>query len=176
MKYLKLELEGGQFIFRARGYSIGDDARDEWCLIDLAVQIDTADDHTDMTGSRVSSKIDIRIENDESLTCSEICRIEKTIDEALAGKLTEEKTISPIEPYMQFVFFPVTPMDRFPMPCLQWRLYVWHEDSPTEQYFSICFWGDELEKLSLYLKYLRSEIGENDDRIREYLIDKIART
>ena len=86
MKYLKLDLEGGEFIFRAREYSIDEDMRQEWCLIDLVAQIDTADDHTDMTGSRVSSKIDIRIENDESLTCSELCRLEETIDEALSGK------------------------------------------------------------------------------------------
>ena len=176
MKYLKMELEGGEFVFRARGYSVDDDMRDEWCLIDLTASIDTTDDHTDLTGSRVSSKIDIRIENDESLMCCELHRLEKTIDEALEGKLTEEKIISPMEPYMQFMVSPFTPMDRFQVPCLQWRLYVWHEDSPTEQYFSICLCGEELEKLSLYLKYLRGEIDEKDDRLKDYFVDKIARS
>ena len=173
MKYLKLELEGGEFVFRASKYSIDKDMMDEWCLVDIKAKIDTVDNHMDTTRSRVSSCVEIRIENDESLTCCELYRLEKAIDEALTGKLTEEKVLSPIEPYMQFIVSSVTPTDKLPIPCLQWRMFVWHDDSPTEQYFSICFAGNDLERISLYMKYLRGIVDESDKRLKDYLTENM---
>ncbi len=172
MKFLKLNIEGGEFIFRAEGYSAEENMRNEWCLVNLAARIDTIDDHTDMTGSRVSSKIDLRIENDESLMCSELHALEEYINDVLSGKLTEEKRISAMEPYMEFVISPIDPRDSVPIPCLQWLIYVWHEDSPTDHHVSLCFFGEELKLIGLYLKYLRGAVEETDDRLKDCLLEK----
>jgi len=159
MMWLKLNTYACEIHFRIRDYKSKKRPHcDDWCTVDLTI--------------RAGRVISYALYDDESLENDEVSYIESTIDATLQGEGVNGQVIAPLEPYMEFVFYPRREYAGGEFkPVMRWRVTLWDDSSTvaTEDYISMYIEEEALNYLSLYLKYARHNLTADDERIADMI-------
>lgn len=152
--WLKLDLAGIDFRFRIKGYtkSLGEDWSDRWCGVDLTLE---------------SGKwLRYSISSDILLSC-EVEEIRNKIFGFLQERQNKPEDITFIEPDLSFH---IHPSGFTGYASMDLHVHLW-DNGLTENYISISFDKDDLEKLCLYLQLVTGLITRNQKRVQQ-LLDK----
>ena len=150
--WLKLDLAGIDFRFRIKGYtkSLQEDWSDQWCGVDLTLE----------SGEwlRYSLSPDIL------LSC-EVEKLRNILFSIMQEKQDLPKAITFIEPDLSFH---IHPSGFTGYASMDLHVHLWNHGL-TENYISISFDRDDLEKLYLYLQLITGLITRNQKRVQQLL-------
>lgn len=168
--WFKLNLDGIAMNLRIKGYESSDQGiwESQWCDVDFS-----------FIGE---SWLNYQQKNDEVFLACEVEELAQALDDLLADKLSEEKTIACIEPDFNFILYPKQDLRADPnniyIPkgceiidiCMDMKIYFWH-NGLTSNYLSITFDRTDIQYFRNYLFYIIGKLKDDDKPILD-MIDK----
>ncbi len=168
MKWLKLDLEGIDFHFRVSGYKLSskDSWDDDWCYVDLTAQ------------SR--GWLDYQIISDPILLSVEVDELIATMDNLLHDRLEHDAEMECIEPDLRFRFSPKKYLRDDPSTIylsdnnamadidMDLAIFFWDKEGAlSANRLVLAFGREDIERFSIYLKYVSGALGEQDIEVKE---------
>lgn len=133
-----LDLSGIELKLDIRGYDKNYDkvANNAWCECDFSF--------------KASPCLDYEIKNDELLLSSEVNELSKLLTMHLNGELCEDVEYFCLESDFVFRFFQERNVKEGKDICLEWCVYLWH-DNCTENFMTFTLFREDIEKFRDYL-------------------------
>ncbi len=172
--WLNLNLSGIEMNIRIKGYAPSDkDKWDyQWCDVDFSF----------VSGSWLKYQRD----NDEVLLSCEVEELAKSLDDLLADRLSEVKTIECIEPDFNFVLHPKRDLRDDPKYTyvakgheivdifMEMKIFFWDEGL-TDNHLSIAFDRLDIQYLRNYLFLVMGKLGKADKEVNDMIEKDILR-
>lgn len=170
--WFKINLSGIIFQIKILEYSKSTKEKwdEEWCNIEI--------------GYKSEKWLDYMSTSDEMLLSSEIEMILGVLSDLLCDKLEKTQEMIFIEPDFHLVFNPQKDLTKDPKYTyispgyeiedidMEWKIFFWDEGL-TDNYLSLRWYREDLEKLQKYLMLVTSQITDDDQDIQKMIMDEI---